>query len=702
MKSTSKTKGSRKTSLVLTLVLSIGAVIILCNLLQAMLILKTTQKVQVAEAVADYMQIGAATDTALANKVQSYFNLLDFYVKNEVMKEGDINEMAEWLVSVADERAAVFDYVMICGPDGKARTDLDKLTEIQERPYFKAIMKEGKDRYVGNPVFSKTTSKAVVHFARAIKRNGKIEYMLVGVVNMNTIVDEIDNIKIGEAGYAWMLASDGMVMAHPNKEFVMQKNFITGLSKGFEDMADVATKICNRETGNAWVNGLHGGKDLILYRPIAGTTWGFAISVPDKQIYAVINFMTRQLVFYGILTVIILIIISSTMVYRGIRPLNTVKKAVNEIATGNADLTKRIQVTNNNEIGQVVSGFNLFTEKLQTIISDVKSSKNELSIAGSDMTAIAEDTASAITQIIANIESMKNQIMTQSSSVEETAGAVNQIASNISSLERMIETQASGTTQASAAVEEMIGNIASVNNSVEKMAESFENLSSTAQTGFAKQQNVNERIQQIETQSAMLQEANAAISAIAEQTNLLAMNAAIEAAHAGEAGKGFSVVADEIRKLSETSTTQSRTIGEQLNNIKDSINAVVTASSESSQAFEEVSKKIQETDMLVMHIKSAMDEQNEGSRQISEALHSMNDSTVEVRGASAEMSEGNKAILEEVKRLQNATAIMRDSMTEMDSGARKINETGAALSGTSSKVQESIEKIGAQIDEFKV
>ena len=126
-------------------------------------------------AVADYMQIGAATDTALANKVQSYFNLLDFYVKNDVMKEGDINEMAEWLISVADERAAEFDYVMICGPDGKARTDLDKLTEIQERPYFKAIMKEGKDRYVGNPVFGKTTGKAVVHFARAIKRNGKIE-----------------------------------------------------------------------------------------------------------------------------------------------------------------------------------------------------------------------------------------------------------------------------------------------------------------------------------------------------------------------------------------------------------------------------------------------------------------------------------------------------------------------------------------------
>lgn len=83
-----------------------------------------------------------------------------------------------------------------------------------------------------------------------------------------------------------------------------------------------------------------------------------------------------------------------------------------------------------------------------------------------------------------------------------------------------------------------------------------------------------------------------------------------------------------------------------------------------------------------------MDEQNEGSRQISDALHSM--------------SEGNKAILEEVRRLQEATSIMKDSMDEMQQGETKINETGAALSGISRKVQDSIEKIGLQIDQFKV
>jgi methyl-accepting chemotaxis protein len=180
------------------------------------------------------------------------------------------------------------------------------------------------------------------------------------------------------------------------------------------------------------------------------------------------------------------------------------------------------------------------------------------------------------------------------------------------------------------------------------------------------------------------------------------MNAAIEAAHAGEAGRGFSVVADEIRKLSETSTVQSKTIGEQLKKIKNSINSVVTESGASSEAFESVSGKINETNTLVVQIKGAMAEQLSGSKQINEALHIMNDSTSEVRSASSEMSEGQKAILEEVRHLQEATAAMKDRIAEMSQGAQKINGTGKTLKSISSDVEEAINRIGSQIDQFQV
>ena len=403
-----------------------------------------------------------------------------------------------------------------------------------------------------------------------------------------------------------------------------------------------------------------------------------------------------------LLIVILLCVLGGFIIVRMLRPLKHVIATFDDICRGDADLTKRISVSVHDEIGEVVHGFNEFAEKLHKIIVHMKDSKTALDNAGMNLQTTTEDTTSAVTEIIANIESIHTQVNAQKQSVDQTAGVVEQISSNIESLNHMIENQSSGVTEASATVEEMVGNIRSVSNSVEKMTKSFNDLQEHSHHGFEKLAAVSSRVQEIEQQSQMLQEANTAIASIASQTNLLAMNAAIEAAHAGEAGKGFAVVADEIRKLSETSTAQSKTIGQQLNQIKDAIVNVVEASTESSQVFSQVQEELAATDQLVVQIQAAMEEQNEGSRQITEALKLMNDATMEVKSASTEMNEGNKVILTEVQHLKDTTLVMKQSMDEMGIGAKKINETGVMLNDVSEQVKYSIEKMGSQIDEFKV
>ena len=97
-----------------------------------------------------------------------------------------------------------------------------------------------------------------------------------------------------------------------------------------------------------------------------------------------------------------------------------------------------------------------------------------------------------------------------------------------------------------------------------------------------------------------------------------------------------------------------------------------------------------------------MEEQQVGSKQIIEALQSMNNSTSEVRSASQEMTEGNKHILSEVQKLQIATDTMKSSIEEMHIGAERINATGAELSSISGQVADNINKIGSEIDLFKV
>ena len=450
---------------------------------------------------------------------------------------------------------------------------------------------------------------------------------------------------------------------------------------------------------------IKGKKFYSVYFPLKSGSkiTGMCVAMKSMKAIEAVSVATVKIVLpLTCITVLILVLLAYRFVRWLMWRIKNVTDFLKELETGDADLTKRSNLYIRDEIGDLIIHFNLFLGKLHEIISTLKDSKANLYDAGKNMFHSSNETVEKMDIFNERIDKLSSQIMEQTSSVDHSVGAIHGISDNINNLDSMIDSQASGVSQASAAVEEMIGNITSVNTSVEKMAASFDALASDAKRGFTKQQAVNERIVQIEEQSQMLQEANIAISSIAEQTNLLAMNAAIEAAHAGDAGKGFSVVADEIRKLSETSSEQSATIGEQLDKIRESISTVVTASTESSEALNAMSGRIKETDELVLQIKAAMEEQNAGSKQISEALKSMNDSTVDVHNSSKEMSKQNTQINSELETLQTVTADMKARMERLATGAGEISETSNALVGYSEEVKASIEKIGEQIDLFKV
>jgi len=679
-----------------------GALILSLSLIQMIFLTIETKRSLRSDFIENTKDLTLAQCSAVVNRIGQFQNEMHMYSKSSSIVYGTKEEIIENLRSQVEDRSKDFNYILYAESDGMASSDIGEDVDIHDRPYFTAIMKDGKDEYIDDPVLSRMTGKGVFHIAQAVKRNDRTYAVVVGVIDIGFLENFTSTIKFGKTGYAWVLGSDGTIIAHPTADYIMKKNLITGFSQGQNDLTAVAQKMSKGETGYSIIRNLHRDKDLVCYAPIAGTPWSMAITVEDSQINSTALKLTHSMIITMIIILISLSALSGIFLIAAFRPLQIVGKTITNIASGNADLTQRIQLKSDNEIGEVVNGFNEFTEKLQSIVVELKKSKGVLAAAGESLHTGTQDTAAAMNQILSNIEDMNSHITNQASGVEETASAVNEIASNIQSLEHMIETQASGVSQASAAVEEMIGNINSVNQSVEKMAASFLSLEKNAADGSSKQQDVNERIEQIESESEMLQEANTAIASIASQTNLLAMNAAIEAAHAGEAGKGFSVVADEIRKLSETSSAQSKTIGDQLTKIKDSINGVVTASADSSTAFTAVTAGIKQTDELVRQIKAAMQEQQEGSKQINDALHSMNNSTVEVRNASAEMSAGNKAILEEVKSLQDSTVSMKESMSQMRSGAGKISSTGKELTDISGKLKDSIQNIGDQIDLFKV
>ncbi len=538
-------------------------------------------------------------------------------------------------------------------------------------------------------------TKSVYDKANVFIGNSSIE---VSLETLNTILEAMN---LGEGSFFMMIQKDGTVLAD------------TGIRKcNFQNVADI-----NIPDLVSFLAGSE--KDGIITVPGGNYATYFAEKITNtKTGYQIVAFCPRETVFAAfyqtLKTTIIICMILGIIIALGtalvtqkvIRPLRTIQNSISEnasqIADGRADLTKRIKIKSRNEIGDVAESFNVFTEKLQEIIGSMKQTKGALTEAGDNLNTSTSEAMAAITQISSSITVMNNNLGSQTESVSQTAESINKILTGITALEELIAVQSQAIQGASGVVEQMILKIGEVNHSTDRMVASFGRLETDAESGVKTQSELKEKIGEIENQSKLLSEANSVIASIASQTNLLAMNAAIEAAHAGEAGKGFAVVADEIRKLSETSSTQSKTIGEQLNRIQSTIGTVVEATQRGVNGYANLANEIHETDVLVRQIKEAMTVQQTDSAQITESLQGMNDSSQEVQNASKEMSQDSRVIMEEIGRLQNETASMKQGMNEMSASASKINAVGNSLSEISRLMEDSISKMGMQVDQFEI
>ena len=630
--------------------------------------------------------------------IEVYINDLRIYSDADITKTGDDEQVIEWLHNHQNLRNPDYDYMFFCDAEGTSFRDTGLVGgkgALVERDYYKAMMKEGRDTFVGNVVLSKTSGKYVMPIARAAKdASGKTFGFFVGMLGIKQLTDKVESFQIGETGYFLLTDGTGQIVAHRNSEYVLQK---------IEIIPEVANLIYSGNGKNSYAElELEGKKSVSFVAPISDTGYSIGYIVSLSQIHTATTQTQKVVVIVGIAVALILAILFILLLNRVLARLKKINVLIRDLSSGDAYLTVRLDVHNADEVGELVIGVNMFLEKFHDIMSNIKQSEVELNDAGTVLVNEIENTTSTMTQMAGNINLVNGQVGNQSATVENSTTAITEISKNIEYLDSMIQGQASTVVEASAAVEEMIGNINSVDKSVIKMVEEFTVLELDTKNGIEQNSSVNELIQKISEQSVSMMDANTTIQSIAEQTNLLAMNAAIEAAHAGEAGKGFSVVADEIRKLAETSAEQSNKIGEELSKIQNGIAHVVEASSESEKSFQNVSSRINSTSELITQIRGAMEEQQAGSQQILEALQAMNESTSKVRDAGNEMTRSGETIKGDVTELRDSMSNISSAVSDINEGTHYVNESTGTLRSTSEKLRTAIQKISDDVDLFKV
>ena len=562
----------------------------------------------------------------------------------------------------------------------------------RKRSWYRQAEAAGGDTIV-TPAYMSTIGASVICFSRRVLSPAKEFIGCVSVeVKLEQLTSFIDSIKVGKTGYVMLFQNDGTILADPmHRDLVFTKLDDTG-NQYLKNFQNAGTK--------AEVVTIDNIQWRVRAFSIDELGWKIAILVQNSEIlesfYRIVISMAA--VGTGMLIIFFWLIFWVSKRLKGyFRKLQLI---FTKMASG--DLTGRFYIKKNDEIGRLMIDFNTTMDKVAGMINSLIHESKTMQHVGDDLYNNMAETASAINEISANVESIKRQAKTQASSVQKTGNVVENIIEQIQELDTDITVQANAVTQSSSAVEEMAANIVTITQTLEKNNDLIKEMYSMTRDGKNGAKTANSVAQQIAERSDALLEASVIIQNIASQTNLLAMNAAIEAAHAGETGKGFAVVADEIRKLAEESNEQGKQIGGVLKESIEIIRTLITAGNGAEQTFDKVYELATQISDQEDFITRSMQDQMNANKEVLSAIKDINITTTTVKAGSSEMLSGSGEVAQEMNKLDGLTQVITNSMDEMSAGTIQINNAVVEVNDLVQKNKESIEILANKVKEFTV
>jgi len=407
---------------------------------------------------------------------------------------------------------------------------------------------------------------------------------------------------------------------------------------------------------------------MTAYDPVFGENGDvigiYFIGIKESEINAMLAKSLQKLVITFIVAFALILVVGCGILYfiTHIMTKNLIRatEMLKDIASGEGDLTKKLEVNSKDEIGELSHWFNTFVDKIKSIVFEIQEGVTTLSSSSEELSTSSS-----------NISSGAQSMMLETESVTD---AMQQSTDRLNSVSSGAEEMSSSMSVVAASIEEMSSTTSEVTRNCEKASE-------TAQNAKTEAKNTNAIIEKLNEAGISIGKIVDLIQQISAQTNLLALNATIEAASAGDAGKGFAVVANEVKELAKQTGDASEDIRHQVENMQKSSGFAVEA---------------------ILKITDIIEEINTTSQSILNTVREQNHAVTEIAQTVTNANTGAHDVAEHVSESANSITSISNSVTSLNESIQKTTMEIEGVNASAGELSKIADQLGRVANQFKV